>query len=138
MRNAGTWAGNLGMFNRHQDFPSDAVLALTTAQATLTLLDSHGTFLEFSMEQFLGLPTNALEVNTGGLMLIALTIQEASVPAVAGRETIMETFKLCLREHNSHAMLNAGCRFTLEAPEQPGDRIVYDIRYMVYAIFYML
>lgn len=42
VRNAGSWAGNLGIFNRHQDFPSDALLALTLAQATLTVSDLTG------------------------------------------------------------------------------------------------
>jgi xanthine dehydrogenase/oxidase len=53
VRNAGTWAGNLGIFKRHSTFPSDAVLALTTANAVLTICDADGTIRQMNMSEFL-------------------------------------------------------------------------------------
>lgn len=64
MRNAGTWAGNLGVFLRHQDFPSDAVLALIMAKAQLTLCDLNGTLTVLSMDRFLQIRSDELVMNS--------------------------------------------------------------------------
>ena len=55
MRNAGTWAGNLGIFKRHSTFPSDGVLALSTANAVLSvcMYDSDGAVQKMNMSEFL-------------------------------------------------------------------------------------
>eukprot|EP00601_Ochromonadales_sp_CCMP2298_P006902 CAMPEP_0173214416 /NCGR_PEP_ID=MMETSP1141-20130122/25935_1 /TAXON_ID=483371 /ORGANISM="non described non described, Strain CCMP2298" /LENGTH=549 /DNA_ID=CAMNT_0014141727 /DNA_START=64 /DNA_END=1710 /DNA_ORIENTATION=+ len=53
VRNAGSWAGNLMVFLRYPTFPSDAVLALTTAGAVLKLSNQFGQLSEMSMGTFL-------------------------------------------------------------------------------------
>lgn len=125
VRNAGSWAGNLGIFNRHQDFPSDAVLALALAQATLTVADLDGTVSVLSMDQFLQLPPNAFlstttptssNVTPQCLVLISVTLQESTPPSPGGRSLVTESYKICVREHNAHAQVNAGFSFVLEAP----------------------
>ena len=226
VRNAGSWAGNLGIFNRHQDFPSDAVLALTLAQAILTVSDltgerdrdrdrdrdmdresvlhaipvgwewdgccvkcpsvivivvlvvvslsehpyiptacllvSHplthsvthppthslthsltptiidtpimrysyhpalvipaGQRSSLSMDQFLQLPPNAFltasttAVTPSCLVLLSVTLQESTSPVPGARSLSTESYKICVREHNAHAQVNAGFSFVLEPP----------------------
>jgi xanthine dehydrogenase iron-sulfur cluster and FAD-binding subunit A len=128
VRNAGSWAGNLGIFNRHQDFPSDAVLALTLAQATLTVSDLAGQVSSLSMDQFLQLPPGvflsqrAAEVTPltpeGCLILLSVTVQESQPASPGGRSLVSESYKICVREHNAHAQVNAGFSFVLEAPSR--------------------
>ena len=123
VRNAGSWAGNLGIFNRHQDFPSDAVLALTLAQATLTVSDMTGQLSTLTMDQFLQLPSDAFlstttAVSTECLIIVAVTIQESQPPSDGGRSLVTESYKICVREHNAHAQVNAGFSFVLDAPKR--------------------
>lgn len=125
VRNAGSWAGNLGIFNRHQDFPSDAVLAFTLAQATLTVSDLNGQLSQITMDEFLQLPSDAFLANntvasSECLVLVAITLQESSLPSQTptGRELVSESYKICVREHNAHAQVNAGFSFVLDSRQQ--------------------
>eukprot|EP00603_Paraphysomonas_imperforata_P007910 CAMPEP_0114426424 /NCGR_PEP_ID=MMETSP0103-20121206/7793_1 /TAXON_ID=37642 ORGANISM="Paraphysomonas imperforata, Strain PA2" /NCGR_SAMPLE_ID=MMETSP0103 /ASSEMBLY_ACC=CAM_ASM_000201 /LENGTH=1459 /DNA_ID=CAMNT_0001595389 /DNA_START=56 /DNA_END=4435 /DNA_ORIENTATION=- len=125
VRNAGSWAGNLGIFNRHQSFPSDAVLALTLAQATLTVSDMAGQLSTLTMDQFLQLPpdaflSNSTAVTTECLIIVAVTIQESQPPTAGARSLVTESYKICVRDHNAHAQVNAGFSFVLDAPKERG------------------
>jgi hypothetical protein len=43
-------------------------------------------------------------------MIIALDVKESNMysPVPGSVNTLSETFKICVREHNAHAQLNAG------------------------------
>lgn len=60
VRNVASWAGNLGVFLLHQEFPSDVVLALTNAKAELSICDVYGTVSTMSMDVFLQQPGSSL------------------------------------------------------------------------------
>jgi hypothetical protein len=60
VRNVASWAGNLGVFLLHQEFPSDVVLALATANAQLSICDVYGTVSTLSMNEFLQQPGGSL------------------------------------------------------------------------------
>ena len=114
VRNAGSWAGNLMIFLRHQDFPSDAVLALTTAKARLRLCDQDGNLSVIGMDEFL---TYSIEQFCAqGLMIVSLLVQE-SAPLVAQglgqQQVVAETFKVSQRAKNAHAHVNAGFQFVI-------------------------
>lgn len=127
VRNAGTWAGNLIMFLRYSSFPSDVVLALTTANAHLQLCDMHGALSVITMDTFLS--STISEFESKGVMIVSLLIKESvqhrpfnpsmNVPhgngtmSVVGREFITETFKIAQRARNAHAHVNAGFQFEL-------------------------
>ncbi len=119
------------MFLRYPTFPSDAVLALTTANAQLHLCNSHGEVSVMEMPTFL---SQTLELfQSQGLMLISLTIRDK--PLATRRSTfsagpagysqispggssvfVTETFKVAQRARNAHAHVNAGFQFELDAP----------------------
>ena len=122
VRNAGSWAGNLGIFNRHQEFPSDAVLALTLAQATLTVSDMNGNISTMTMDEFIQLPADSFLSHSSTaspecLIIVAVTLQESAPPTPTSRSLVTESYKICVREHNAHAQVNAGFSFVLEAPQ---------------------
>lgn len=130
VRNAGSWAGNLMMFLRYPTFPSDAVLALTTANAQLHLCNRHGEVSLMEMQTFLSQTLEFFQAQ--GLMLISLTIRDTplttrrsafsagpggySQHASGGSIFVTETFKVAQRARNAHAHVNAGFQFELDAP----------------------
>lgn len=61
------------------------------------------------MEEFIHM--NSLN----GYILLNVTFQESSPfsPSPDSPTTIAETFKICIREHNAHAQVNAGFYFTI-------------------------
>eukprot|EP01034_Spumella_vulgaris_P024084 gene24084-30387_t len=117
VRHAASWAGNLMVYLHYMtSFPSDAVLALTTAGVKLQLSNlsgeivivDMGTFLTYSYEGFVA----------AGLFIVSLVITETNLqPRVAGsilpRETVSQTFKIAQRAANAHAHVNAGFQFQL-------------------------
>ena len=123
VRNAGSWAGNLMVFLKYPSFPSDAVLALTTAGAQLKVCDRYGSVSVMEMPTFLSYTLS--EFQSQGLMLIAVVISDAQAvnkSATSGpikwanAEFITETFKVAQRARNAHAHVNAGFQFEVEAP----------------------
>lgn len=132
VRNAGSWAGNLMMFLRYPTFPSDAVLALTTANAQLHLCNRYGEVSIMEMQTFLSQTLEFFQAQ--GLMLTSLTIRDTPLTAARrstfsagpaaysqqvapGRSVfITETFKVAQRARNAHAHVNAGFQFEIDAP----------------------
>lgn len=116
VRNAGSWAGNLMIFMKHlssESFPSDAVLALTTANATLTLCNKYGKISTMTMQYFIESATLSMFENQG-LMIISISIIETRYPL----ETIMQTYKVGQRAKNAHAHVNAGFLFKIKSRSQ--------------------
>jgi xanthine dehydrogenase iron-sulfur cluster and FAD-binding subunit A len=134
VRNAGSWAGNLMVFLKYPTFPSDAVLALTTANARLRLSNSAGQITEITMDTFL---TYTLEqFQSEGLMIVALVIVDSpTVNSTSASNTntgsvfstvtrkpssgpcadfVTETFKVAQRARNAHAHVNAGFQFMVQ------------------------
>jgi len=120
VRNAGSWAGNLMLFLRYPSFPSDAVIALLTANAKLQLSDHNGTIIIISMEKFISFTIDTFFAN--GYMIVGLIIQEGPSSSLTSsslsRTTttfITETFKVSQRIRNSHAEVNAGFQFVISS-----------------------
>lgn len=133
VRNAGSWAGNLMIFLRHSDFPSDILLALTTANAKLQVCSFTGDMQFLTMEQFMAMSYD--QFVSQGLFIMAMIITEPSlIPGFnnAAKYVLSETFKICTRPHNAHAQVNAGFQWTLlrsplnnTAPICLGARMVF-------------
>ena len=82
MRNVGTWAGNLMTFLQYSTFPSDAVLALTTAHVTLQCCDRNGELSTMSIDEFITTDYNEF-VYTKGMFLVSLIMTESKTPSGA-------------------------------------------------------
>jgi xanthine dehydrogenase/oxidase len=108
VRNAGTWAGNLMTFLRHQSFPSDCVLALTTVAAKLHIMDSSGGMFVLSMDDFIR--SSYQDFASKGYVILSATLTESRVLTL-GYRTVAETFRIAQRNKNSHAHVNAGFHF---------------------------
>ena len=124
VRNAGTWAGNLMIFLKYRNFASDAVLALTTAGASITLVDVLGSKTIVPMDQFLGFSYENFVA--AGYIILSLTIKN-QIESVA---LVTETFKVAQRSRNAHAYVNAGFQFAITlkngtVPQCSFARIVY-------------
>jgi xanthine dehydrogenase/oxidase len=123
VRNAGSWAGNLMMFLKYPSFPSDAVLALTTAGAQLKVCDRYGLVSVIDMPTFLSY--TLIDFQNQGLMLLGVIISDvqsvtkaSANRAQAPMEFITETFKVAQRARNAHAHVNAGFQFDIEPSRQ--------------------
>ena len=114
MRNAGTWAGNLIVFLHYNKFPSDAVIALATANARLQLCNAAGDLLTVDMATFLGMDYESFR--TEGLVILSMSITEPRVPE--GSVLVAETFKVAQRTANAHAHVNCGFQFSIAYPQQ--------------------
>lgn len=121
VRNAGSWAGNMMLFLKYPTFPSDVVLALTTAKATLYLcsyMDDEQSIQMMSMEEFIHTPYELFEEK--GWFLLSLSISETTSAGSAARtdthtavDTMCITYKVATRSTNAHAHVNAGFNFQL-------------------------
>eukprot|EP01038_Epipyxis_sp_PR26KG_P004721 gene4721-6626_t len=115
VRNAGSWAGNLMLFMKYKEFPSDAVLALTTANARLKVANSFGIIRTMRMEEFI--TYNSDSFHSEGLMIISLAISEPVINKQHQHiEFVSETFKIAQRNRNAHAWVNAGFSFQIVRP----------------------
>ena len=99
------------LFMKHQSFPSDAVLALTTVGATLHLCDAYNNHFELTMKDFLEM--SYAEFQARGLVILKATFAEPRPLGVHSRtgqpiRLVAETFRIAQRARNSHAHVNAG------------------------------
>jgi xanthine dehydrogenase/oxidase len=114
VRNAASWAGNLMLFKKYPTFPSDAVVALTNANAILTLCNtaedaSAGGIKSISMDEFLCTDFAAL----AGWVVMSLSIADTSRRDQKVSYCVSETFKVAQRSRNAHAQVNSGFNFEL-------------------------
>lgn len=109
VRNAGSWAGNLMLYLRYPTFPSDAVLALLTANANLQLCDRFGQLTVIDMKQFMSFTIDTFQ--SAGYMIVGLIIKEKT--SSGSNIFITETFKIAQRTRNAHAHVNAGFQFEI-------------------------
>lgn len=134
VRNAGTWAGNMALFLKYYSFPSDVVLSFTMAQAKLTICSAvDGTTSVISMDDFLQWSYDDYMSSLSFLVSITITESNYNTSMVAleqgnGPYVISESFKICQREHNAHAHVNAAFQYTVVPSNPPvvtAARIVY-------------
>ncbi len=103
------------LFKKYSSFPSDAVIALTTADASITLcntnsLGSRNSNIRIvSMVEFLKMSYASLN----GWIIISMTITESSNTNNELTHSVCETFKVAQRSRNAHAQVNSGFRFDL-------------------------
>lgn len=83
-------------------FPSDAVIALTTANAVLQLSSKNGVLFSISMAQFL---ERSVDLNDGSF-IISVSISKSK--STARDMVISETYKVAQRAKNAHAHVNCG------------------------------
>lgn len=105
----GSWAGNLMTFLQYSSFPSDAVLAFTTANGRLVISNGEGELTEITMADFLGYSWD--EFRASGKFIVSIKLQESSALGLV--RSMMCTNKVAQREHNAHAYVNAGFHFKL-------------------------
>lgn len=126
VRNAGSWAGNFLIYLKYKSFPSDALIALTNANAVLHLADGDNLIFDVPVADFLNLSYE--DFVSKGYVIVSLTIQESSPPTPTST-TVLETQKVAIRERNAHAYVNAGFNFTVNALTLPPicvkARIIY-------------
>lgn len=114
------------IFLRHQAFPSDVVVALTTARARLQIFsNSTGLMTSLSMIDFLQLSLDEFQAN--GMMIVSVVITEAPRPTVGEPTLVTETFRIAQRARNAHAHVNAGFHLILAprvGPQMDGPPVV--------------
>ena len=103
VRNVGSWAGNLLMKHNHNDFPSDVFTCFETIGAILCINDTDKSIIKVK-------PADFLKLDMRGRFISAVLI-----PPYDKSMTIIETFKVMPRSQNSHAYINAGFRFNIDA-----------------------
>jgi xanthine dehydrogenase/oxidase len=119
VRNAASWAGNLAIFLKYRSFPSDVVVALATANATIQLTDSRFNRTTLSLKDFMNLSYE--EFCAKGYVIVSVTLKE-SQPVQNHRQgviTVADTHKVALREKNAHAYVQGGYFFEINASYNP-------------------
>jgi xanthine dehydrogenase/oxidase len=103
VRNTGTWAGNLALKNKYQDFPSDVFISFLSVNATLTLIDGDKTKtpIQVNLDDFLKTD------------LIGKFLYSVSFKPYDKAQTWLKTFKIMPRYRNAHAYVNAGFNFSI-------------------------
>ena len=98
----GSWAGNLMLFKRHREFPSDINVILAGAGARLTVVDvKSATVREMSMEEFW-----EWDFVTNPFVILSLSLQERQ-PSNSSSEVVARSFRVAQRARNSHPHANA-------------------------------
>ena len=98
VRNTGTWAGNLAMKNKYQDFPSDVFISFSSVNAMITLIGPTKS-------------TPPVQVNLDDFLKTDLTgkmIYSVSFKPFDKTQTFLKTFKIMPRYRNAHAYVNCG------------------------------
>ncbi|CAL4068443.1 unnamed protein product, partial [Meganyctiphanes norvegica] len=109
VRNLGTWAGNLMLKHKHNEFPSDIFITLAAVDAQLDVLccDNSSPHIKTqSMEEF-------LNMDMAHAVIVSITL-----PALPSNVQI-RTYKVSSRAANSHAYVTAAFCFYLD----PNDGI---------------
>ncbi|KAK4312005.1 hypothetical protein Pmani_016533 [Petrolisthes manimaculis] len=103
VRNVGSWAGNLMMKHKHQEFPSDLFLTLMVCEARLVLqsADTPENTMEVTIQQFLDTDMSRKIIHS-----IILPPLETNVK--------VRTFKISPRTVNAHAYVNACFKVKLD------------------------
>ena len=112
---------------QYSTFPSDAVLAFTTARARLNVSDKYGSTFIMGMDEYLSLSWD--EFQRRGLILISITITEAM--SQTSSETVMLTYKVAQRGKNAHAIVNTGFQYQLLPMHSAEDRVPFCLRALV-------
>ena len=101
------------LFHKYPSFPSDVVLSLTTADASIQLCNSKldDSIRNMSMDEFLLQLPGALD----GYIVLSVTIRDAASRDSDASHVICETFKIAQRSRNAHAQVNSGFKFELSA-----------------------
>ena len=115
VRNAGTWAGNLMVFLHYTSFPSDAVIALATANACLQLCSADGEIFTIDMGTFLNM--DYASFLSQGSIILSMSITEPRLSA-DNSVLVAETFKVAQRTANAHAHVNCGFQFSISYQRQ--------------------
>ena len=108
------------IFLRYPSFPSDAVLALATAGATLTLMDTKEQTVLMPMTDFLAMTMDQFTANSYLLLSVSIpanswseNIKTAAPASLSASVLVSETFKIAQRNKNAHAYVNAGFQFQI-------------------------
>lgn len=105
VRNSSTWAGNLALKHRHQDFPSDIFISFVSVNAQLTIIGPDNKLdknpIKVSVEDFLNLD------------LTSKMLYSVSFRPLEKSRTFLKTFKIMPRYRNAHAYVNAGFNLNL-------------------------
>lgn len=115
VRNAGSWAGNLMVFLRYNQFPSDVLIALTTANARLVLCNTDAELTTVDMATFIGFDFQ--QFSAQGYFILSLSITEPRLRG--GSLVVAETFKIAQRLVNAHAHVNCGFQFSVTNESRP-------------------
>ncbi|KAF2353566.1 CO dehydrogenase flavoprotein C-terminal [Trinorchestia longiramus] len=103
VRNNGSWAGNLMLKNRHNDFPSDVFLTLSVCDATLLIGNA-----------VTGKPEHLKVIDFPAYDMTKKVIVGMSIPPMPAN-TQIRTFKITPRAVNAHAYVNTAMRLPLNA-----------------------
>jgi hypothetical protein len=118
---------------KYSTFPSDVALAFSTAYAVITVCDLNGSLQQIPMSELIKVSLLRLSLSSlcsfsspslrllqlpewsDQFMILNVTLQESLPysPLPESINTVAETFKICIREHNAHAQVNAGFHFEI-------------------------
>ncbi|XP_018017026.2 xanthine dehydrogenase 2 [Hyalella azteca] len=102
VRNNGSWAGNLMLKNRHNEFPSDIFLTLACCDATLLI----GNAVTRRPEQVKVIELPSYDMNMKVIVGMSIPPQPTGIQ--------IRTFKITSRAVNAHAYVNAALRLPLD------------------------
>ena len=102
------------VFMHYTTFPSDAVIALATANARLQLCNADGEMSTIDMGTFLNM--DYASFLSQGSIILSMSITEPRLSA--GNVVVAETFKVAQRTANAHAHVNCGFQFSISYQRQ--------------------
>ena len=108
VRNVGTWAGNIMIYAKHPEFPSDLVTTLSAAGCSIHIVSSTGkrtvSLIEWGAAALSGEPA----LKDGEI------IESLVVPTTAAG-LIFDSWKIMPRHQNAHAYVNGAISVTMGA-----------------------
>jgi xanthine dehydrogenase/oxidase len=105
IRSIGTWAGNIMLKYKHNEFSSDLFLTLETVNATITIIGPD----EKTPPRQLKPSELLMQPSLNGNILFSVNFQ----PFDSGLNLI-KTYKVAIRSQNSHCYVNAGFKFEID------------------------